>query len=120
VPCLPLLPLELACRVRRWRVSCSGHSCCGARVDDRRCAARAGGEKRLALSRRIYDGASGASVRVREELTIRVQPGWQEGQRCALTDQRPCRESCACCRLRAEARQARLCRVCTVSLMSAR
>ena len=61
---------------------------------DRRCAAGAGGEKRLALSRRIYDGASGASVRVREEVTIRVQPGWQEGHRCAPTKHDPVSKRC--------------------------
>ena len=44
----------------------------------------AGGPKRLAISRRIYDAASGSGVRVREEVTISITPGWQEGQRCAM------------------------------------
>ena len=43
----------------------------------------AGGPKRLAINRRIYDAASGSGVRVREEVTINITPGWQEGQRCA-------------------------------------
>ena len=42
-----------------------------------------GGPKRLATNRRIYDAASGSGVRVREEVTINITPGWQEGQRCA-------------------------------------
>lgn len=41
-----------------------------------------GGAKRLALTRRITDAASGQSVHVREEVTIQVQAGWQEGHRC--------------------------------------
>ena len=42
-----------------------------------------GRSKRLALTRRITDAASGQSVHVREEVTIQVQAGWQEGQRYA-------------------------------------
>ena len=45
----------------------------------------AGGPKRLAINRRIYDAASGSGVRVREEVTINIAPGWQEGQRCAAS-----------------------------------
>ena len=42
-----------------------------------------GGQKRLAINRRIYDAASGSGVRVREEVMVSIMPGWQEGQRCA-------------------------------------
>ncbi|KAK9838097.1 hypothetical protein WJX81_001295 [Elliptochloris bilobata] len=45
----------------------------------------AGGAKCLSVHRRIYDAASGSSMRVREEVTINITPGWQEGQRLTLT-----------------------------------
>ncbi len=89
-PCLPLSTQELALQCATLAGVAFWTQLSWRQGGDRRYAAGAGGEKRLALSRRIYDGASGASVRVREEVTIRVQPGWQEGHRCAPTKHRPC------------------------------